>query len=167
MGNLEIRRAKVGDIPAVLGLLRELAAYEGRLDCVEIDEASLAEHTFGERACIEVLVGVVEGSAVSYAIFFPHFGSYRGKPWLYLEDLYVQHGARGYGVGRKMMAHLARTTVQRGWAGMAWGVLDWNQPALAFYESLGATKANGHVSMDLSGAALARLAEGAQERGAV
>ena len=90
MGNVEIRSAKASDIPAVLGLLRELAAYEGRLDCVEIDEASLADHAFGERACIEVLVGMVEGSAVSYAIFFPHFGSYRGKPWLYLEDLYVQ-----------------------------------------------------------------------------
>jgi len=160
MGSLEIRSATARDIPAVLGLLRELAAYEGRLDRVEIDEALLAAHAFGARACVEVLVGVVEGSTVSYAMFFPHFSSYSGKPWLYLEDLYVQPGARGHGVGRQMMAHLARVTVERGWAGMAWGVLDWNQPAFAFYEGLGATKANDHVSMDLSGAALARLAEG-------
>jgi GNAT superfamily N-acetyltransferase len=77
-----------------------------------------------------VLLGLLDGSAVSYAIFFPHFGSYRGRPWLYLEDLYVQPDAAGHGVGRSMMAHLARVTVQRGWAGIAWGVLDWNEPGI-------------------------------------
>ena len=108
------------------------------------------------------LLGLLDGNAVSYAIFFPHFGSYRGCPWLYLEDLYVQPGARGHGVGRAMMAHLARVTVQRGWAGMAWGVLDWNESAFKFYSSLGAAKSNGHVSMDLTGDALLRLADGAE-----
>jgi GNAT superfamily N-acetyltransferase len=160
MGNVAVRAATPGDIPTVLLLLRELAAYEGKLDSVRIDEALLAEHAFGERACIEVLLGLLDGSAVSYAIFFPHFGSYGGRPWLYLEDLYVQPVARGARVGQAMMAHMARVTVARGWAGMAWSVLDWNEPAFAFYRGLGAAKANGHVSMDLTGDALARLAEG-------
>jgi len=159
MSAVTVRAATAGDIPTVLSLLRELAAYEGKLDCVRIDESLLAEHAFGERACIEVLLGLLDGSAVSYAIFFPHFGSYRGRPWLYLEDLYVQPDARGHGVGRSMMAHLARVTVQRGWAGIAWGVLDWNEPAFTFYRGLGATSSNDHVSMDLTGDALLRLAE--------
>jgi len=159
MSAVTVRAATARDIPTVLSLLRELAAYEGKLDCVRIDESLLAEHAFGERACIEVLLGLLDGSAVSYAIFFPHFGSYRGRPWLYLEDLYVQPDARGHGVGRSMMAHLARVTVQRGWAGIAWGVLDWNEPAFTFYRGLGATSSNDHVSMDLTGDALLRLAE--------
>ena len=159
MSTVSVRAATPGDIPTVLSLLRELAAYEGKLDCVRIDESLLAEHAFGERACIEVLLGLLDGNPVSYAIFFPHFGSYRGRPWLYLKDLYVQPGARGHGVGRAMMAHLARVTVQRGWAGMAWGVLVWNEPAFKFYRGLGAAASNGHVSMDLTGDALLRLAE--------
>jgi GNAT superfamily N-acetyltransferase len=159
MGTVAVRPATLNDIPTVLSLLRELAAYEGKLDSVRIDERLLAEHAFGERACIEVLLGLLDGNAVGYAIFFPHFGSYRGRPWLYLEDLYVQPGARGAGVGRRMMAHMASLTMERGWAGMAWSVLDWNEPAFAFYGGLGATNANGHVSMDLSGDALVRLAE--------
>jgi GNAT superfamily N-acetyltransferase len=159
MGTVTVRAATLSDVPTVLSLLRELAAYEGKLDCVRIDESLLAEYAFVERACIEVLLGLLDGNAVSYAIFFPHFGSYRGRPWLYLEDLYVQPDARGHGVGRTIMAHLASITVQRGWAGMAWGVLDWNEPAFTFYRGLGATESNGHVSMDLTGDALLRLAE--------
>jgi GNAT superfamily N-acetyltransferase len=159
MGNVAVRAATPSDIPTVLSLLRELAAYEGKLDSVRIDESLLAEHAFSERACIEVLLGLLDGHAVSYAIFFPHFGSYGGRPWLYLEDLYVQPGARGAGVGRAMMAHLAGLTLKRGWAGMAWSVLDWNESAFAFYRGLGATKSNGHVSMDLTGDALLRLAQ--------
>jgi GNAT superfamily N-acetyltransferase len=160
MSAVIVRAATVSDIPTVLLLLRELAAYEGKLDCVRIDESLLAEHAFGARACIEVLVGLVDANAVSYAIFFPHFASYCGRPWLYLEDLYVQPGARGQGVGRAMMAHLAAVTLERGWAGMAWGVLDWNEPAFRFYRSLGASSSNDHVTMDLSGDALRHLAEG-------
>jgi GNAT superfamily N-acetyltransferase len=160
MGDIAVRAATMSDIPNVLLLLRELAAYEGKLDCVRIDEALLGEHAFGAHACIEVLLGLLDGNAVSYAIFFPHFASYCGRPWLYLEDLYVQPGARGQGVGRAMMAHLAGITLQRGWAGMAWGVLDWNEAAFRFYRGLGAITSNDHVSMDLAGDALRRLAEG-------
>ena len=156
--NCEVRRAAVDDIPIVLGLLRELAAFEGKADRVQVTEALLAEHAFGPRPCIEMLLGSVEGRPVSYAIFFPHFGSYRGRPSLFLEDLYVQPAARGTGVGRAMMSHLARIVVDREWAGMTWGVLDWNEAALRFYEGLGAARTNGHVYMELSGEALAKVA---------
>jgi len=158
MQSIEIRKAEPGDIPVILSLLRELAAYEHKLDRVLIDEALLAEHAFGQKPSAEVLLGLLDGAAVSYAIFFPHFASFRGLPWLYLEDLYVQPRARGQGVGRAMMASLARLTTDRGWAGMAWGVLDWNEPAFAFYGALGATRSNGPVQMELSGEALDRLA---------
>jgi GNAT superfamily N-acetyltransferase len=158
MRKVAVRDATSNDIPTIFSLLRELAAYEGKLDRVQVDEFLLAEHAFGKRKCIEMLLGDLDGTPVSYAIFLPHFGSFGGRPWLYLEDLYVQPGARGAGVGRAMMARLARVTVERGWAGMAWGVLDWNEPAFAFYHSLGAVKSNGHVSMDLAGDALLRLA---------
>jgi len=154
----QVRQAAVEDIPVVLSLLRELAAFEGKLDRVEVTEARLAEHAFGPCPCVEMLLGSVDGRAVSYAIFFPHFGSFRGRPWLYLEDLYVQPAARGTGVGRAMMSALARIVVERSWAGMTWGVLEWNEPAFRFYEGLGAVRANGHVYMELSGEALERVA---------
>ena len=95
----------------------------------------LRNMAFGPRACMEMLLGSVDGRAVSYAIFFPHFGSFRGRPWLYLEDLYVQPSARGTGVGRAMMSELARIVVERSWAGMTWGVLEWNEAAFRFYEA--------------------------------
>jgi len=120
--------------------------------------SQIAEHAFGPCPCVEMLLGSVDGRAVSYAIFFPHFGSFRGRPWLYLEDLYVQPAARGTGVGRAMMSALARIVVERSWAGMTWGVLEWNEPAFRFYEGLGAVRANGHVYMELSGEALERVA---------
>jgi GNAT superfamily N-acetyltransferase len=158
MQNLEIREARRADIPVILSLLRELAEYERMLDRVMVDENLLEEHAFGEKACAEVILGIFNGAAVSYAIFFPHFSSFRGLPWLYLEDLYVQPQCRGNAVGRAMMSHLARVAIDRGWAGMAWGVLDWNEPAFGFYGRLGATRSNGHVQMEISGAALAQLA---------
>ena len=154
-----IRPANRNDIPTILSLLRELAAYEGNLERVRIDETLLAEHAFSERACVELRLGLLDGVPVAYALFFPHFASFRGLPWLYLEDLYVQPAARGTGMGRAMMAHLAGLTLERGWAGMVWGVLDWNQPAFAFYHRLGAARSNGHVSMELTGDALRNLAE--------
>ncbi|MEO8368305.1 MAG: GNAT family N-acetyltransferase [Candidatus Solibacter sp.] len=154
----DVRQASIEDVPVVLSLLRELADFEGKLDRVEVTEAQLAEHAFGPRACIEMLLGSVDGRVVSYAIFFPHFGSYRGRAWLFLEDLYVQPAARGTGVGRAMMSELARIVMERSWAGMTWGVLEWNDAAFRFYEGLGAVREHGHVYMELSGEALQRVA---------
>ena len=158
MPNLEIRPARPADIPAILSLLRELAAYEGHLDRVQIDAARLSEHVFGDRPCAEILLATLDSDPAGYALFFPHFASFRGLPWLYLEDICVHAQARGRGIGRALMAALARITIDRGWAGMVWQVLDWNEPAFAFYDTLGAIKTNGHVAMELSGAELESLA---------
>ena len=158
MGSLEIRPAQPADIPAILLLLRELAAFESHLDRVHIDAARLTEYAFGPKAFVELLIAILDGQPVAYALFFPHFASFRGLPWLYLEDIYVQSVTRGHGVGRALMARLARITIDRGWAGMAWGVLDWNQNAFAFYRGLGAVDSNGHVTMEISGEGLQRLA---------
>jgi len=157
---ISVRPATRADLPSVLSLLRELAQFEGKLDQVEASEARLNEYAFGPRACIEMLVGSACGIDVSYALFFPHFASFRALPWLYLEDLYVQPQARGSGVGRAMMRALAKLVQDREWAGMAWGVLDWNEAAFHFYERLGAQRSNGHVGMELSGAPLERLTAG-------
>ena len=161
---VEIRAAEPVDIPVLLSLLRELAAYEKLTDRVQIDEALMAEYVFGEHAVAEALIGFQDCDPVCYALFYPVFPSFRGLPWLYLEDLYVQPRARGCGVGRAMISHLARIAIDRGWDAMAWGVLEWNEPALKFYETLGAVRSTIPVQMELSREALERLADGCSNR---
>jgi GNAT superfamily N-acetyltransferase len=158
MPPVTLRSARPEDIPSILSLLRELAEYEHKLAKVCIDETLLARYVFGPEACAEVLLAELDGAPAGYALFFPHFASFGGRPWLYLEDLYVQPRARGQGGGRAIMARLARIAGERGWAGMAWEVLEWNQPAFAFYGRLGAGRSGGNVSMELSGPALEGLA---------
>ena len=160
MANIAIRNAVVEDVPAILSLLRGLAEYEHLLNRVEVDEARLRRYLFSNEACAEVCIATLDGEPAGYALFFPIFASFRGLPWLFLEDLYVKSEARGQGVGRTLMAHLARLTLDRGWAAMAWGVLDWNAPAFRFYDALGAARIEDHVHMQLTGEALERLAAG-------
>lgn len=160
MSEAIVRAAVPADIPDILRLLRELAEYERKPETVNIDAASIERYVFSPEACAEVVLAHSGDRAVSYAIFFPFFSSFRGRPWLYLEDLYVTAAARGQGVGRRMMQHLARLALRRGWAGMCWGVLEWNAPAFAFYESLGAVRGNEPVAMQIDGEPLLRLAQG-------
>src|SRR5258708_4881243 len=133
LGSFRITAAGEGDIPVILALIRELAAYEKMLDAVQIEEACLREFVFGPRPCAEVLIGWWEGEAVSYAILLPKFASFRGRPNLYLEDIFVRESMRGKGLGKAFMAYVARLAVERGCAYVEWNALDWNQPALRFY----------------------------------
>jgi GNAT superfamily N-acetyltransferase len=115
---------------------------------------------FGERPVVETVIARVDEDPVGYALFFPTFSTFLGKPGLYLEDLYVRPAARGFGVGRKLLEHLARITVQRGWGRLEWSVLDWNEPSIAFYKKMGATAMVEWTVFRLTGQALKTLALG-------
>jgi GNAT superfamily N-acetyltransferase len=113
---------------------------------------------FGERPVIEAVIATLDGEPVGYALCFATFSTFLGKPGLYLEDLYVRPAARGFGVGRKLLEHLARLTVERGWGRLEWSVLDWNEPSIAFYKKMGARPMDEWTIFRLTGQALRELA---------
>ena len=158
MPQIQIHPATPQDIPLILTFIRELAAYEKLADEVVATEDDLHVALFGERPVIEAVIASKDNEPVAYALFFPTFSTFLGKPGLYLEDLYVRPAARGFGVGRKLVEHLARITVQRGWGRLEWSVLDWNEPSIGFYKKLGATAMDEWMIFRLTGQALQTLA---------
>ena len=155
---LRLRPANRDDVPAILALIRALADYERLGHEVEADEAQLAATLFGDTPCAEVVVAEVDGEAAGFALFFHNYSTFLARPGLYLEDLFVQPRFRGMGVGRRLMAHLARLAVDRGCGRFEWSVLDWNAPAIGFYRRIGAVGMEGWTTQRLTGDALARLA---------
>lgn len=135
---IKIRLATVADVPLILSLIRELAVYEKLEHAVTATEEDLRETLFGPRAYAEVLLGSMNGRPEAYALFFHSYSTFLGRQGMYLEDLYVRPHARGRGLGKAMLLHLARLTVERGCKRLEWAVLDWNKPAIDFYRSLGA-----------------------------
>jgi GNAT superfamily N-acetyltransferase len=133
-----VRAASAKDVPAIAGMIRELAEFEKLLDKCEVTEESLHRHLFGEKRAAEALVMEVEGKAVGYAIYFLTFSTFLGRPGIYLEDIYVQPAHRGQGIGTSVFRHLARVCLDRGYGRLEWSVLDWNTKAKAFYEGMGA-----------------------------
>ena len=125
-------------MPLILTFVHELAAYEKLAHEVVATDADMHAALFGERPVIEAVIASLDDQPVGYALFFPTFSTFLGKPGLYLEDLYVRPAARGFGVGRKLLEHLARITLERGWGRLEWSVLDWNEPSIAFYKKMGA-----------------------------
>jgi GNAT superfamily N-acetyltransferase len=136
MAAIELRFAMPEDVGLVLQLVRELAAYERSRDAVVATEDDLLRHGFGRERGFEALLAFVGEEPAGLALFFPNFSTWRGRPGLYLEDLYVCEWARGLGVGRRLMARLAAIAVERGCARLDFAVLDWN-PARGFYDRLG------------------------------
>ena len=155
-----IRPAQIADAATVLRFVRELAAFEREPDAVVATEAMLAEALFGERPAAEAVIAERAGEPVGFALFFHNFSTWQGRRGLYLEDLYVTPAARGAGVGRALLSHLAGLAVTRGCARFEWSVLDWNADAVGFYRALGAIGMEGWTVQRLDGAALARLANG-------
>jgi GNAT superfamily N-acetyltransferase len=155
---LSIRPATVDDIPLVARLIRELAEYERLADAVVAIEDGLCEQLFGERPAAEVLIAEADGEAAGFALFFHTFSTFLGKRGLYLEDLFVRPAFRGLGLGRHLMAALARIAVQRDCGRFEWSVLDWNEPAIAFYRRLGALGLDEWTVQRLEGDALHALA---------
>ncbi len=154
---LSIRPATRADLGLIASLIRALAEYEKLADDVRFDEAVLGQKLFGPRPYAEVVIGEVDGVALGFALFFHNFSTFEGKPGIYLEDLFVQPDARGSGLGKALLAHLAALAVERDCARLEWSVLDWNEPAIGFYKSLGARFMDGWTVMRVDGAALAQL----------
>ena len=154
---IAVRAATPADLPLIAALIRELAEYEKLAGEVRFDEAALGQQLFGARPAAEVVIGETGSQAAGFALFFHNFSTFEGKPGIYLEDLFVRPAARGRGLGKALLAHLAGLAVERGCARFEWSVLDWNAPAIGFYESLGARMMDEWRIMRVDGAALARL----------
>ena len=158
--SLSIRAATPADLPLIAELIRALAAYEDLAGEVRFDEAVLGEKLFGARPYAEVLIGEVDGEPMAFALFFHNFSTFEGRPGIYLEDLFVRSEARGLGLGKALLAELARLAVERDCARLEWWVLDWNAPAIEFYRTQGARPMDEWTVMRVEGAALAELAAG-------
>jgi GNAT superfamily N-acetyltransferase len=161
---LSIRPARSADRPLIAELIRALADYEKLAHAVRFDAAELGRHLFGERPMAEVVIGEIDGAAQGFALFFHNFSTFEGRPGIYLEDLFVRPEARGAGLGRALLSHLAGLAVERGCARLEWSVLDWNAPAIGFYEKLGARPLDDWTVMRVDGAALEELASGTLDR---
>lgn len=158
---LTIRAATAADLPLIAELIRALAEYEKLAHEVRFDEAVLGAKLFGPRPYAEVVIGEIDGAAQGFALFFHNFSTFEGKPGVYLEDLFVRPEARGSGLGKALLSHLAALAVERDCARLEWSVLDWNEPAIGFYKSLSARLMDEWTVMRLDGEALAQLAASA------
>ena len=161
---ITIRPAEEHEVPLVLAFIRELAEYERLSDQVVATEEGLRRALFGPRPYAEVVFACLGGEPVGFALFFHNFSTFLGKPGVYLEDLYVRPAARGRGVGRRLLEWLAGVAVERGCGRLEWAVLDWNEPAIAFYRKLGARLLDDWRIFRLTGPALERLAGRASGR---
>ena len=156
---MRLRQATAADVPALVVLIEELATYEREPDAVEVDATMLAEALFTEEPVVFATVVEEGGAVIGMAIHFRNFSTWTGRVGIYLEDLYVRPEHRGRGVGRALLANLARTARERGYGRVDWSVLDWNEPALAFYRSIGARPMSGWTGYRLDGDALAAFAQ--------
>jgi len=155
---LEIRIAEAGDVPTILGFIKELADYEKLSHQVVADEVHLSATLFGERPSAEVIIAEYDGAPAGFALFFHNYSTFLARPGLYLEDLYVKPGLRGHGIGKRLLSRLAEVAVERGCGRFEWSVLDWNEPAIKFYENLGAEPMDGWTIFRVTGDALESLA---------
>jgi len=153
-----IRPAEPDDVTAIVALILELADYERLQDEVCASPDALKEHLFGARPWCSAVVASEEEDIVGYALFYPCYSSFKTLPSLFLEDLYVTPSARGRGHGKVLLAAVAAVATEQGAARMDWNVLDWNQPAIDFYQSLGARVLGDWRVCRIDGEALERLA---------
>ncbi len=155
---IAIRPATPADLPLIGQFIRDLAEYEKLSHEVRFDEAKLGANLFGPRPHAEVVIGELDGTPQGFALFFHNFSTFEGRPGIYLEDLFVRPAARGSGLGKALLAHLAQLCTERDCARLEWSVLDWNEPSIGFYKSLGARMMDEWTVMRVDGDALIRLA---------
>ncbi|MGO8886846.1 MAG: N-acetyltransferase family protein [Streptosporangiaceae bacterium] len=159
-----IRRAGPEDVPAIYRLIRELAEYERSLDQVLATEEQLRPSLFGSEPAVFAHVAEHEDEVVGFSLWFLNYSTWLGRHGIYLEDLYVTPAMRGTGLGRALLAELARICVERGYGRLEWSVLDWNSPAIGFYASLGAAAMDEWTVHRVTGPALQDLAQQARPR---
>jgi GNAT superfamily N-acetyltransferase len=151
---IDIRSATAADAALILDFIRELAAYEKLSDAVVATETDVRETLFGARPAAEAIIATLDGAPAGFAIFFANYSTFLARPGIYLEDLFVKPALRRRGVGRALFTHVARLAVARRCGRFEWSVLDWNEPAIAFYKSLGAVPMSEWTIFRLTGAAL-------------
>jgi GNAT superfamily N-acetyltransferase len=159
--SLVIRSAMPADAGLVLTFIRELAEYEKLLHEVEAREEDIARDLFGEQPRVFCEIAEWGGEPVGFALWFYTYSTFQGRHGLYLEDLFVRPAQRGRGIGKALLANLARRCLDEGLGRLRWWVLNWNEPSIAFYRSLGAEARPEWTTFDLSGEALHRLAQAA------
>ncbi|WP_141577834.1 GNAT family N-acetyltransferase [Actinomadura sp. WMMA1423] len=155
-----IRYATSADVPDILRLVRELAEYERALHEVKATEEQLRERLFGDDPKAFAHVVEHEGRVVGFAVWFLTFSTWNGTHGIYLEDLFVEPEYRGHGYGKTLLTELARIADERGYGRVEWAVLNWNEPAIGFYEALGARPQDEWAVYRLTGDALTRAARG-------
>jgi len=139
---VEISPARLDDLPELLAMIRALAAYEKLSHLVVADHAALGKALFGDKPVAEALIArlsLEKSAPAGFALFFPTFSTFLGRSGLWLEDLFVYPAQRGTGIGRALLTRLGGIARERGYGRFEWAVLDWNAPAIGFYEGLGAT----------------------------
>lgn len=157
MQSFQLRAAEPRDLPQVVALIHALAEYERLTHQLSVTPEKLERHLFGAKPAAEALVAADGDKLIGFALFFTNFSTFLGKPGLYLEDLFVLPERRGAGVGRALMEALARIAIERDYGRFEWSVLDWNQPAIAFYQALGATVLPDWRICRITGEALQRF----------
>lgn len=155
---LTIRPAAPGDAATVLRFARELATFEREPDAVVTTEAMMHEALFGAKPMAEALIAEVVGEAVGFAVFYHTFSTWTGRRGIWLDDLYITPDARGSGAGKALLKELAGICLDRDCARFEWWVLDWNEPAIGFYRSIGATAMDEWTTQRVDGDALVKLA---------
>ena len=159
--SLHIRRARPTETGLVLSLIRELAKYEKLLHEVEATEAMIDAALFGDNPLLFCEIAEWDGEPAGFAVWFVNFSTFSGRSGIYVEDLFVRPAYRGKGIGKALLAYLAKLCVEKGWARLQWSVLDWNTPSIAFYKSLGAVMMDEWTVCRVNGPALAALAKAA------
>ena len=154
----EIRAARREDVPRILDLIRELAVYENLADQVAATEELLSENLFGDRPFAEAFLADVDGDSVGFAVFHHSFSTFLARPGVYLEDLFVKPAHRRRGIGKALLERVAREAHARRCGRLEWSVLNWNEPAIRFYESLGGVAMDGWTLYRVTGDTLRRLA---------
>ncbi|MCA2187572.1 GNAT family N-acetyltransferase [Nonomuraea cavernae] len=159
-----IRIATPDDVPLILELIHDLAEYEKAPQEVQVTEEQLRDTLFGDAPAVFAHIAEDGGEVAGFAMWFLNYSTWRGTHGIYLEDLYVRPDRRGGGHGRALLTELARICVERGYQRLEWSVLDWNEPAIAFYRSLGAGPMDEWTTFRLTDEPLRRLGSGASRR---